>query len=76
MKNFIEITVLDKEQTKILLNPNAIFVVEPYRKQGKIVGSVIKFLSNGGNDSSYRYCYSLESYEEVKELIRLSYSDI
>lgn len=66
MTNFIEIN--DKENNKILLNINYIFRVVPL-KNDKIAKCRVEQTTKGYNNYPYQYIDTLESYEEIKQLI-------
>lgn len=66
MKNFIEVT--DKENDKVLMNVNCIFRVIPL-KNDKTAKCRVEQTPKGYNSYPYQAVDTLESYEEVKQLI-------
>ena len=66
MKNLIEVT--NHQNDKILININFIFRIEKL-KSDRVVKTKIELTPSGYNNFPYQYVETVETYEEVKQLI-------
>ena len=68
MKNFIEVT--DTNNTKVLLNVNLIFKIQNSKDTKSLLNVCqIDIAWKGHNDYPFQYVKTMESYEEVLNLI-------